>query len=301
MCPRHLVVSVLVATVLAACGDDSTGPAATSASATTSATTSAANAISPATTDERYDTSTTTEVSKARDTSEPTDASTVPPVGSGPVIDPGDGGNYAPVIDPAAFVDRVDNPYFPLTPGSRWTYHTTGADGDEDNTVEVTTDRKMLMGVSTTVVHDTVMSDGQPVEDTFDYYAQDHNGNVWYFGESVHNFDAGKFSNTDGSFEAGADGALPGIVMLAQPAVGKAYRQEFYRGRAEDLGQVLAVGQHAEATFGAFDDVIVTRDWNPLEPDVVEEKSYAPGVGVIAEKMVAGGDEQSVLVDFQSG
>ena len=218
-----------------------------------------------------------------------------------PVIDPGDGGDYAPVIDPAGFVDDVDNPYFPLQPGTRWEYESVGAEEPEHTTVVVTGDRRLVMGVSTIVVRDTVTAGDQPVEDTFDWFAQDRDGNVWYFGEAVRNFDQGRFEGTDGSWEAGVDGALPGIVMPADPTPGHAYRQEFYEGEAEDLGQILRTGQQESVAFGSLTDVVVTRDWNPLEPDVVEEKSYAPGIGLVSETTVAGGHDAAELVSFTKG
>jgi hypothetical protein len=217
------------------------------------------------------------------------------------VIDPGDGGDYSPTVDPAAFTDVVDNPYFPVQPGTRWEYESVGAGEPEHTTVVVTGDRRLVMGISTVVVRDTVTVGGQLVEDTFDWYAQDRDGNVWYFGEAVRNFDHGRFENTDGSFEAGVDGALPGIVMPADPSPGHAYRQEYYRGHAEDLGQILRVDQHMTTRIGEFAQVVVTRDWNPLEPKVIEEKSYAPGVGLVAESTVAGGRGSSELVSFTPG
>jgi hypothetical protein len=157
------------------------------------------------------------------------------------------------------------------------------------------------MGVSTVVVRDTVTADGQVVEDTFDWYAQDRDGNVWYFGEAVRNFVDGRLESTDGSFEAGVDGALPGIVMPADPTPGHAYRQEYYPGQAEDLGQILHIDERETVPVGEFEHVVVTRDWNPLEPEVVEQKSYAPGIGLVAEETVAGGTGASQLVSFTAG
>jgi hypothetical protein len=214
-----------------------------------------------------------------------------------PVIDPGDGGDYRPEIDRADFVEDVDNPWFPLVPGTRWEYEGEADGTVEHTTVVVTPERRTVMGVSTVVVRDTVTADGEVVEDTYDWYAQDVDGAVWYFGEAVSNFEDGRLEDTDGSWEAGVDGALPGIVMLARPAVGDAYRQEYDEGEAEDMGEVVRTGGHVEVPFGSYDDVLVTRDWNPLEPDVVEEKYYASGVGLIGETVTAGGDERSVLVE----
>jgi hypothetical protein len=219
-----------------------------------------------------------------------------------PVIDPGDGGVYAPAIEPADFSTTIDNSYFPMAPGSRWVYEGETEDGTERTEVVVTDEVREVMGVTTLVVRDTVTLDGEVIEDTFDWFAQDSDGNVWYFGEESTEFEDGEAVSTDGSWEAGVDGALPGIVMLADPAAGDAYRQEYYAGEAEDMGEVLRLDQSVTVPFGSFDDVIVTEDWNPLEPDVVEEKSYAPGVGMIMEEKVRGdGEERAELVEFVAG
>ncbi len=216
------------------------------------------------------------------------------------VIDPGDGGTYDPQLDPTDFVAVVDNPYFPLAVGSTWVYE---GEADEPGKVEhievvVLPETKEILGIQATVVRDTVTVDGVLLEDTYDWYAQDRDGNVWYLGEAVKNYEDGELVDTDGSFEAGIDGALPGIVMLAHPKVGDAYRQEFYEGEAEDLGEVLSVGGEKTVPAGDYADVLVTKDWNPLEPEVVEQKTYAPGVGVIFEEHVQGGSGTSALISF---
>jgi hypothetical protein len=223
------------------------------------------------------------------------------PSDSAPVIDPGDGGHYSPHIDPANFVTAIDNPYFPLRPGTRWEYDGVSDGEKEHDEVVVTNDRRTVMGVSTVVVRDTVSRGGAVVEDTRDWYAQDRDGNVWYFGEAVQSFKNGRLESTDGSFEAGVGGALPGIVMPAHPTVGHAYRQEYMKGEAEDLGQILQIDANAKVPYGSFDAVVVTRDWNPLEPDIVEQKRYAPGVGVVMETTESGGSDTSSLVAFTEG
>ena len=221
--------------------------------------------------------------------------------GSEPVIDPGDGGKYAPELDPADFVARVDNPYFPLVPGTTWVYEGED-DGDTEHIeVEVLTETRKIQGITATVVRDTVTIDGEIAEDTYDWYAQDKDGNVWYLGEDTREYEGGKPVNANGAWEYGKDGALPGIVMLADPTVGDAYRQEFYEGEAEDLGEVLEVGATVEIGLGSYDDVVVTEDWNPLEPDVVEHKTYAPEIGMIREEKVEGGDGTIDLIDFTPG
>jgi hypothetical protein len=217
-----------------------------------------------------------------------------------PVIDPGDGGHYDPQLVPADFVDAVDNPYFPLAVGSHWVYEGEADTPGSTEHVEVVVlpDRKDILGISATVVRDTVTVDGALIEDTYDWYAQDKDGNVWYLGEDVKNYENGKVVDTEGSFEAGVDGALPGIVMLAHPAVGDAYRQEYYAGTAEDLGEVTSVGGSKTVPAGDYTDVVVTKDWNPLEADVIEQKTYAPGIGVIYEEQLEGGSGTSALIAF---
>ncbi len=217
------------------------------------------------------------------------------------VIDPGDGGDHQPVIEPADFVDEIDNPYLPLAPGSRWVY-----EGDSDGELErievvVTDERRDVMGVSTVVVRDTVHVDGELVEDTFDWFAQDRDGNVWYFGEDSREFEGGVAVNADGSWEAGIDGALPGIAMPGVPTVGFAYRQEFDAGNAEDMGEILEAGVARSIGLDTFPDVVVTRDWSPLEPEIVEEKWYARGVGAIYATHTAGPAGTVELIDFTPG
>jgi hypothetical protein len=215
--------------------------------------------------------------------------------GAAPVINVGDAGAYAPVVDPAKFVTDITNPYLPLAVGSRWVL-----EGDEGQRVEVvvTDQRRTIMGVSAVVVRDTEYEDGQVVEDTFDWFAQDVDGNVWYFGEDTAEYEGGVVVTRAGSWEAGLGGARPGIVMLAHPAAGAAYRQEYLAGEAEDMGEVLQVGADVTVRGKAYTDVVVTRDWTPLEPDVVEHKYYAPGVGLVLAEKVRGGEGREELVEF---
>ena len=214
-----------------------------------------------------------------------------------PVIDPGDSGNYAPIIDPADFVDEITNPYLPLVPGSLRVFE--GVEDGETERVEVvvTDERREVLGVSTVVVQDRVYLAGELIEDTEDWFAQDVEGNVWYFGEDSKELEDGEVVSTEGSWEAGVDGALPGIVMLAEPTPGTAYRQEYYEGEAEDLAEVVATGSSASVPAGEYSDVVVIREWNPLEPDVVEEKYHAPGIGVVLEVVVVVGAVVVVVVE----
>jgi hypothetical protein len=238
--------------------------------------------------------------SAATETTETTEATetTEPAAPAQPVIDPGDGGDYAPDIDPANFVTGVDNPYLPFAPGARWVYEGTDDGENEHIEVTVTDERREVMGIPVVVVRDTVELDGELAEDTRDWYAQDREGNVWYMGEETAEYENGEVTSTEGSWEAGVDGALPGIVMPAHPEVGQAYRQEFYEGEAEDLGEILRVDGTASVAAGEFHELVVTRDWNPFEPEVVEEKSYARGVGVVLEEKVEGGDGRIELIEF---
>ena len=192
---------------------------------------------------------------------------------------------YVPTIDPADFVATVDNPYLPLTPGRTLVYESQTDEGVEHTEVTTLAETRQVMGVTVVIVRDTVTLDGQLVEDTRDWFAQDKAGNVWYFGEEVDNYDGGQLANHAGSWEAGVDGAQPGIVMAANPLtrVGQTYRQEYYAGQAEDMAQVVGAAQPLAVPFGTFDDVVQTEDWSPLEPGVREHKFYARGVGLIRE------------------
>jgi hypothetical protein len=216
-------------------------------------------------------------------------------------IDPGDGGDYSVTIDPADFVAEVDNDRLPLSPGSTWVYESPGGEEVERIEVVVTPQKRTVMGVSTTVVRDTVTVDGELVEDTYDWYAQDQAGTVWYFGEDTAEYEDGEIVSTAGAWEAGVDGALPGIAMEADPDVGDSYRQEYYSGEAEDLAEVVRDGVSEEVAFGAFDDLIVIEEWTPLEPEVVEEKYYASGVGMLLETTVQGGSGRIELISLTLG
>ena len=217
------------------------------------------------------------------------------------VMDPGDGGDYHPTLDSAHVVDVIDNPYMPLTVGSAWRFEGT-ANGDTEVTeIVVTADRKTIMGISAFVVRDTVRSDGDIVEDTDDWFTQDTAGNVWYLGEDSKEYENGTVVSNAGSWEAGVDGALPGIVMPATPHVGDVIRQEYSAGEAEDMMRIATVGGQLTVNGTVYRDVVTTTDWSPLEPDVIEEKAYAPGVGNIRETSIAGEVGESDLVEYTPG
>jgi hypothetical protein len=204
---------------------------------------------------------------------------------------------YSPEIDPADFVASVDNPYFPLVPGTRWVMEGEGGSAGETTITEVTTDTKTILGVECTVVRDEVDVDGELQELTFDWYAQDAAGNVWYFGEDTAEYKNGKVTTREGAWEAGVDGAQPGIIMPAQPVVGLTYRQEFLEGEAEDLAKVVELSARADTPAGSYAHALITEDWTPLEPNIIERKFYAPGVGLVMERVITGGHGINRLVE----
>jgi hypothetical protein len=208
-------------------------------------------------------------------------------------------------IDPADFTTRIDNPWWPMKPGSRWVYRETTPDGPAQRVVVTVTTRTKLIanGVRARVVHDAVTAEGMPVEITDDWYAQDRCGNVWYLGEDTKEYEDGKVVSTEGSFEAGVDGAQPGVIVPAKPMPGMRYRQEYWAGHAEDRGEVFSLTERAEVPFGYFRKgrVLMTRDLNPLEPKVLEYKFYARGIGPVLAIGVSGGSDREELVRYESG
>jgi hypothetical protein len=215
--------------------------------------------------------------------------------------------SYTPEIDPSDFVKEIDNPYFPLEPGTTWVYEGETPEGTERVEDTILRETKRVMGVECVVLRDRVWLNGELIEDTVDWHAQDKEGNVWYFGEYTKEYENGKVVSTEGSFEAGEEGALPGIIMPADPKVGDSYRQEYYKGEAEDMAEVISLNgtglnDAVSTPYDSFgEDVLVTKDWNPLEPDILEHKYYAPGVGLIGETKVTGPAEKIELIDFRKG
>jgi hypothetical protein len=219
----------------------------------------------------------------------------------GLVIGPVAGGS--PTLAAPKFTTRIDNPYLPMAPGSRWIYRETATDGTVQRVVVKVTHRTRLIanGVTARVVRDTVTEKGRLVEDTFDWYAQDRRGNVWYLGEDTKDYDNGKVVSTKGSWEAGVNGARAGLVMPAHPRPGMQYRQEQLPGAAEDSARVLSIDDQAEVTAGHFKRVVMTKDWNPLDPKVLEYKLYARGVGLVLALTVSGGGDREELTSFTRG
>jgi hypothetical protein len=206
-------------------------------------------------------------------------------------------------LDPADFTTRITNPYWPMRPGSRWVYRETDAEGTRQRVVVTVTNRtkRIANGVTARVVRDVVREGRQLVEVTDDWYAQDRAGNVWYLGEFTKEYENGKFKSTEGSFEAGVDGAQAGIAMPARPRPGLRYRQEYYKGHAEDKARVVSLREQAEVPLGHYRRVLMTRDVNPLQPKVLEFKFYARGVGPVLAVSVSGGSDREALVSYRRG
>ena len=207
------------------------------------------------------------------------------------------GPEYRPHIEPNDFVDEIDNPLFTLEPGTVHRLRGETESGIEHETITVTNRTKSVLEVTTTVVKDVVRVDGKLAELTFDWYAQDRDGNVWYFGEDTAEYEHGELVSREGSWEAGVDDAQPGIIMSADPQVTDSFRQEHYRGEAEDMYWVVGTGGSIRVPYGAFDNVVHTLEWTPLEPQIVVEKFYQPGVGLVMERALSGGKEVIELID----
>jgi hypothetical protein len=205
-------------------------------------------------------------------------------------------GHYAPTISPSDFGTVVDNRYWPLTPGTTFLYRGVRGNTPQTNTVTVTDRTKQILGITCTVVRDSVFEHGTIVERTFDWYAQDLQGNVWYMGEDSFELQNGRMTKASDSWESGVDGAQPGIIMPADPQPGDAYRQEYYPpGEALDQARVLQLDGQATVPYGSFDGLLVTSERSPLEPQT-EQKYYEPGLGEVEERVVKGHHEEFDLV-----
>jgi hypothetical protein len=206
-----------------------------------------------------------------------------------------------PLPPPSDFVAQIDNRYFPLERGTTFLYR--GRENGEAavDTVAVTDAAKTILGIHATVVLDRTTVGGKPSEKTFDWYAQDKHGNVWYLGEAAFEWKNGRWVKADDSWQAGVDGAKAGIIMQGQPKVGDVYRQEYYPGHAEDVAANLSLKESLTVPYGSFDHVLLTKETTPLEPDVIDHKDYARGVGEIAERTVKGGNDFLELVSISHG
>lgn len=203
--------------------------------------------------------------------------------------------DYHPNIDPANFQTTVDNPYYPLVPGTTYRFTEMALGEASVNEITVTHETKTILGVPCVVVHDVEIKNGVVAEDTYDWIAQDKQGTVWYFGEATQEISPGGAVSTLGSWQAGVDGAQPGILMPADPKPGEPYRQEYLLGVAEDMGQIEALGETVTVPAGTYTQSVRTRDWSLLESGS-EKKWYAKGVGMVRAESTAGELETLVSI-----
>jgi hypothetical protein len=215
-------------------------------------------------------------------------------------IKSGAGPGWPRTLSRSDFVRHVDNKWFPLAVGSKWHYRGLEGHTHMVDKVRVTPKTKKIEGVKTTVVHDVVSKHGRPVEITRDFYAQDHRGNVWYFGEATREVDRhGNTTSTEGSFLAGKNGARPGLFMPGHPKVGMTARQEYLKGHAADHFKVLDLDAHVSVPFVTSHHALRTKEWTPLEPGVIDNKYYVAGIGSVREITVKGGVERLHLISFK--
>jgi hypothetical protein len=223
------------------------------------------------------------------------------PQGSQPILS-GAGPGWPRTLHQTDFVAGVDNPWFPLVPGSKWRYRGVDEDGDFSDRMRVTRRTKTIEGVSATVVHDVVLRHGERREVTSDWYAQDRAGNVWYFGENTRELNRrGQVTSREGSFRAGRDGARPGVLFPGAPRVGQTARQEYYTGHAEDQFKILDLDASVFTPLLSARHAVRTKETSPLEPGVVDNKYYVRGVGDVREVTVKGPKERLHLVSFHRG
>jgi hypothetical protein len=198
------------------------------------------------------------------------------------------------------FKGRVDNPWFPLKPGSTYVYRGVKDGKPSRDVVEVANETKTIRGATCAVVKDRLYLNGRLAERTTDWYTQDEHGNVWYYGEDTAELDAqGRVTSSEGSWQAGRDGAQPGIFMPAHPEVGDAYRQESYKGHAEDHFEILSLRTSVKVPDVSSARAMLTKETTPLEPGVVDHKYYVRRIGTVLEQSVKGGAERNALVDFR--
>jgi hypothetical protein len=192
-------------------------------------------------------------------------------------------------LNPDDFVAQVDHPYWPMAPGSKWVFAQTDLEGNRERIeISVTDRKKTILGIEATVVHDVVSENGELIEDTFDWFAQDKDGNLWYLGEDTTEFENGKPVNKKGSWEAGVNGAQAGVILPSEPDVGMTYREEYLEGEAEDRAEILSLDERVQVAAGSYENVLMTKDWTPLEPAMLEHKFFARGVGPVLVLGISG-------------
>ena len=199
-------------------------------------------------------------------------------------------------IDPANFVRHVTNPYYPLKPGTVLVYKGVRDRQTQVDHVYVTHRTRTIEGVHATVVRDVATHGSRLLEKTTDWFAQDKQGNVWYMGEATKAFGPNGQVSTEGSWLTGRNGAVPGIIMEANPRVADGYRQEYYKGHAQDQAWILARGGTVRVPYGTIRHDIVSMEWTPLEPNVIDQKIYGPGIGIVRERSRTGPVEIANLV-----
>jgi hypothetical protein len=210
--------------------------------------------------------------------------------------------SYMVDVNPADFISSsfTGNNYFPLVSGSTFTSEGLNEDDEEVIVIEEhLSTTKEILGVTCFIIHVEEYEGGELVEDTYDWYAQDLEGNVWYFGEDSNEIEGGEIVSKEGSWESGQDGALPGIIMFANPISGLWYRQEYYKGEAEDVAQVLSLNESITVPYGTFTNCLQTAEWSTLNNKVIEHKYYAPGVGMLRAVAVKGEKGFEDLTDIQ--
>ncbi|MGK2861606.1 MAG: hypothetical protein ACSLE0_06705 [Chitinophagaceae bacterium] len=208
---------------------------------------------------------------------------------------------YKPEVNNAKFIQslKITNPYFPVTAGKKYIYEGQTQDGLERIEEQRLTSTKIILGIPCIIVNFKAFLNGTLIEEAWDWYAQDNEGNVWYFGEDVNNYNSnGSLKDHAGSWQAGVDGAQPGTIMPANVKKGMAYREEYYFNHAEDRAEIIETGLTVTTPMGIFTNCIQTRNWTELEPDLNENKFYAPGIGLIKEVNVSDNTE-IVLLEIQ--
>jgi len=205
-------------------------------------------------------------------------------------------GNSPPPEGATGFASTVDNPWFPLRPGTTYVYRGSKDGKPARDVVTVTGDKKLIQGVRCTVVNDRLSLRGRLAERTTDWYAQDRAGNVWYYGEDTAELDpSGKVTSREGTWQAGVNGARAGIYMPAHPRVGGQGRQEYYKGHADDHFRVLSLAARVQTPAASSTHALLTMEWTPLEPGTIDHKLYVRGIGTVKEQTVKGGSELAAL------
>ena len=200
------------------------------------------------------------------------------------------------------FGARVDNPWYPLLPGSRYVYRGVKDGEPARDVMTVTHETRTIDDAPCVAVRDRLYLSGRLEERTTEWYSQDARGNVWYFGEDTAELDAhGRVLNTDGTWRAGVRGGKAGVFMFAHPKVGQSARQEYYKGQAEDHFRILSLRESVKVPYGSWRNALLTKEWTPLEPGTIDHKFYVRGIGTVLEQTVKGGLERAALVSFRRG